>query len=226
MVAGYTSADLAKLPIARVKRDVGVIDFPRVKNGRKRLCLLTPPVLAAIDASLAARPQPREERFAGLLFLSRRGTPINESKARRDAGGVVVGTGRKDNLALSVRRLCRTLDAEDLAAWSAAGGKGQPPPTLERAGCGQKTFRSLNYGACVRSGVEKDFVALLRGRRFQNPIEEYYLRGDLRDELKKLVDHLTSYFQIPGTPPARVPQVRPKRKKRGSKAVDAGQGVA
>ena len=215
VVAGYTSADLARLPISRVKRDLGVIDFPRVKNGRKRLCLLSGPLLAAIDASLGARPKPREERFAHLLFLSRRGTPINESKPKLDGRGRTVGTGRKDNLGLSVRRLCETLDRDDEAAWRRGGKKGIRPAPLKRAGCGQKTFRSLNYGACVRSGVDKDFIALLRGRRFQNPIEEYYLRGDLRDEMSKLVNHLIASFEIPDGPPARLKQSWPKKRKDG-----------
>jgi hypothetical protein len=211
-LAGYTSADCAALPLGKIDRERKVINFPRVKlkrKRRKRLCPLTVPLLAAIDASLAKRPQPADEAFAHLLFLTRNGTPINESKARHDEHGRVTGVGRKDVLNLKLRRLCERLDRDALKAWRKRGSKGEPPRPLRRPGLGQKTFRAMNYIAGLGAGVDKDFLAVLRGRRFANPIEEYYLRGDLRRELEKLVVHIAQQFKITAPKP---PSSKPRQK--------------
>lgn len=200
-LAAYTSADLAALPLSAIDRARGVIDFPRVKNGKRRLCPLVPVLLQAIDASLAARPTPAAPEFAGLVFLTRNGTPINQTKSKLDEHGRVIGTGRKDALNLNLRRLCERLDALDDKAW-AKRRKKRPADAarLRRPGLGQKTFRAMNYHAGLGAGVDKDFLAVLRGRSFQFPIEEYYLRGELQTDLKKLVTHIAKTFDLKSDP--------------------------
>jgi len=205
-IGGYTSADVSALPLSAIDRKNGIINFPRVKNFRRRLCPLIPPLLNAIDASLKLRAKPASVEFEHLAFLTRQGTPLNVVVAKTDRMGDVTGTRRKDVLNLRLRRLCDTLDTNRRDALKGKSPKarkalGTAFVSLRRKGQGQKTFRTLNYRAAIGAGVHDDFIAVLRGRRFNRPIEDYYLRNDLRGELEKLAVHIAKTFKIPTRPP-------------------------
>jgi len=206
-IAGYTSADVAALPLKAIDHKNAVINFPRVKNGRRRLCPLIKPLQSAIDASLKLRPLPAAPEFAHLAFLTRNGTPLNINKAKLDEKNHATGKIlRKDVINLRLMRLCDTLDQIDRE-------KLKPRQLntfvgLNRAGQGQKIFRTLNYRAAIGAGVHDDFIAVLRGRRFNRPIEDYYLRNDLRGELVKLVTHIAKTFKIPSKVPVSLGGLR------------------
>jgi integrase len=91
--AAMGNADVATLPLVAVDLECGVIDFPRPKTGIARRCVLWPETAAAIREALAERPQAKDPADAGLLFLSRRGTPVVSVRERDRTDGVAVQFG-------------------------------------------------------------------------------------------------------------------------------------
>jgi integrase len=53
----------------------GVIDYPRPKTGIPSRCVLWPETVAALRDALAARPQPKDEDDADLVFITVPGAP-------------------------------------------------------------------------------------------------------------------------------------------------------
>jgi integrase len=72
---GFGMADCGMMPLSAVNLDAGWVNFPRPKTGIDRRCPLWPETVAAIRAALSARPRPKKEEYAGLVFLTRQGTP-------------------------------------------------------------------------------------------------------------------------------------------------------
>jgi integrase len=72
---GFGNSDCAHLPLPAADLDTGVIDFPRPKTGISRRCPLWPETVEAIREALAARPAPRKEDHAELIFVTRCGNP-------------------------------------------------------------------------------------------------------------------------------------------------------
>lgn len=72
--------DCALLPLTALDLDAGWLNFPRPKTGIPRRCPLWPETVAALHQAIAARPEPRQEEAAGLVFLTTRGRPwlVNE----------------------------------------------------------------------------------------------------------------------------------------------------
>ncbi len=68
--AGFGNADCGTLPLSAVDLEKGIIDFPRPKTGIPRRCALWPETIAAIRAVLEKRPAPKDEKDAGLVFLT------------------------------------------------------------------------------------------------------------------------------------------------------------
>jgi integrase len=71
--AGFGNSDCGNLPQAAVDLERCVIDFPRPKTGIGRRALLWPETVRALRDALAARPDPKKEEHAGLVFLTRCG---------------------------------------------------------------------------------------------------------------------------------------------------------
>jgi integrase len=91
--AGYGNADCGTLPLAALDLERGVIDFPRPKTGIPRRCPLWPETVAALREALARRPRPKQEEYAGLAFLSERGTPRVSVREKDRTDGVAVQFG-------------------------------------------------------------------------------------------------------------------------------------
>jgi integrase len=81
---GFGNADVAGLPLTALDFDLspsasdldgGWIDYPRPKTGIPRRCPLWPETVEAIRAALAARPTPKKEEHAGLVFVTKYGEP-------------------------------------------------------------------------------------------------------------------------------------------------------
>jgi integrase len=70
---GFNNKDCADLPLAALDLDGGWISFPRPKTGIPRRCPLWAETVAALRAAIAARPEPRQDEAAGLVFLTVRG---------------------------------------------------------------------------------------------------------------------------------------------------------
>ena len=226
VLGGYTSADVAALPLQAINRKLKMIIFPRVKTGQERLCPLIPELAVALDASLSNRPAPASEEHSHLMFLTRRGTPVCRTVATYDDTNRPKRVVRNDVLGQNLDRLVRSMDLETLRA-AAKKNKTSEPVLLGRPGLGQSTFRSLNYSAGVTAGVDKDYLAVLRGRQFQEKkIEMYYLRGDHRVELEKLVSHIAKQFGITADPVKFTQSHRRKDLKRRSPRRRSGRRAA
>src|SRR5262249_19592498 len=70
---GFGNSDCGNLPLSAVDRVGGFIDFPRPKTGIPRRCPLWPETVAAIEAALCHRPEPKKAEHAGLVFVTRCG---------------------------------------------------------------------------------------------------------------------------------------------------------
>ena len=70
-----------------IELKTGWIDFPRPKTGVPRRCPIWGETIAAIREALASRPEPRMEKYSGLVFLTPRGNHWRVSeRADRDNG--------------------------------------------------------------------------------------------------------------------------------------------
>jgi integrase len=91
--AGYGNADCGSLPLAALDLEGGWVDYPRPKTGLPRRCPLWPETVVALREALARRPRPKKEEYAGLAFLSERGTPRVSVREKDRTDGVAVQFG-------------------------------------------------------------------------------------------------------------------------------------
>jgi integrase len=82
---GFGNSDCGNLPLSAVDLDCAVIDYPRPKTGMPRRCPLWPETVAAIRDALAGRPEIKDTKAAGLVFVTRFGT----SWAKDDVSGPI-----------------------------------------------------------------------------------------------------------------------------------------
>jgi integrase len=84
--AGFGNHDCATLPPSALDLKAGWLNFPRPKTGIPRRCPLWPETVAAIREALAARPAPKDEADADLVFLQASGRRWvrNTGKSRTD----------------------------------------------------------------------------------------------------------------------------------------------
>jgi integrase len=73
--AGFGNHDVATLPLSAADLEAGWLNFPRPKTGIARRCPLWPETVAALQAAIAQRPEPRQENATGLVFVNSRGLP-------------------------------------------------------------------------------------------------------------------------------------------------------
>ena len=71
---GFGNADVGTLPLSAFDLDGGWVDFPRPKTGIERHCWLWPETVEAIREAVEARPAPKAEADAGLLFMTKFGS--------------------------------------------------------------------------------------------------------------------------------------------------------
>jgi integrase len=86
---GFGNADCANLPLTALDLERGWLDYPRPKTGIGRRCPLWPETVLAIREALAKRPTPKPEH-AGLVFISRLGTPWCSVREKNRTDGVAV----------------------------------------------------------------------------------------------------------------------------------------
>ncbi len=67
--SGFGNTDVANLAVRNLDLKGGWCNYPRPKTGISRRCLLWPETVSAIKAALKARPDPRDEADADLVFL-------------------------------------------------------------------------------------------------------------------------------------------------------------
>jgi integrase len=73
--SAFGNADCGRLPRAAVDLAGAAIDFPRPKTGIKRRCYLWPETVKALRKATAVRPDPKDEKDAGLVFITKYGQP-------------------------------------------------------------------------------------------------------------------------------------------------------
>jgi integrase len=72
---GFGNLDVGTLPQSDLDLSGGWVNYPRPKTGIVRRCPLWPETVAAVRKALAERPAPKDERYAGLAFMTRWGRP-------------------------------------------------------------------------------------------------------------------------------------------------------
>jgi integrase len=117
--AGFGNSDCGNLPLSAVNLDAGWIDYPRPKTGMPRRCPLWPETVEALRQALAARPRPKDEADAGLVFITKFGLrwakdtpdcPVSkETKKLLNALGI---NGRKGLGFYTLRHVFRTVADE------------------------------------------------------------------------------------------------------------------
>jgi integrase len=73
--AAFGNHDIATLPLSALDLDAAWVNYPRSKTGIERRCPLWPETVSALRDAIAARPEPRQEETAGLVFVTTRGRP-------------------------------------------------------------------------------------------------------------------------------------------------------
>jgi integrase len=116
---GFGNSDCGNLPQASVDLERGIIDYPRPKTGIPRRCPLWPETVEAIKEALTARPAPKKEEHAGLVFLTRCGdswhTGTSDGPLSREVGTLLrkLGVnGRKGLGFYTLRHTFRTVADE------------------------------------------------------------------------------------------------------------------
>jgi integrase len=99
---GFGNQDCGTLPLSALDLERGWVDFPRPKTGLPRRCALWPETVAALREALTARPAPKSEEHAGLVFVTKYGLPW----AKDDNSGPVGQEMRKllNKLGINGRR--------------------------------------------------------------------------------------------------------------------------
>lgn len=77
--AGFTNSDVATVTRSVVDLDAGTIDFRRKKTGKVRRVIPLPPDVVNLLKSYD-RPEPAEDQFADLFFLTENGTPYSRTR--------------------------------------------------------------------------------------------------------------------------------------------------
>jgi len=70
---GFGNSDCGNLELRHMDLHRGWINYPRPKTGIDRRCHLWPETIAAIRATLEARPTPKDKSHEGLVFVTRVG---------------------------------------------------------------------------------------------------------------------------------------------------------
>ena len=87
--AALGNSDIANLPTKAVNLKTGWLDYPRPKTGIPRRCPLWPETTAAIRETLDNRPKSKRREHAGLLFITRCGSPWGTREIHEDEKGNV-----------------------------------------------------------------------------------------------------------------------------------------
>lgn len=174
---GFGADDCSLLEGRNIDRDRGLIRAHRGKTLRKRVSPYWPVTLWAIHQVRWGRPpvKPRKKEWADRIFLTDQGKPVVQKHRGTDDNGLLNSASRTDTVAQAFDGVLEKLE-------------------LKRYKTGFYTLRAMFRSAAVGCGVDNDLIAVIKGQKFQRPVDEYYLRGDLRSMLFKVTDHVFDYF--------------------------------
>lgn len=187
---GMGAADLSDLDDADVDWERNCVHADRSKTLVPRVVPLWAATAAAMRASRAARPEPAEPAFATRFFLTKHGRPLVTRWLNEDR--------TKVNRTDAVRNWFTAL----LNAPDRTNCKGKAPRLreLKKHRAGAYTLRSVFTTLAV--GRDKTLLAVIRGDKLPDGgALEFYLRGDLREKLSELTEHVRSQIWPDGGPP-------------------------
>lgn len=179
---GMGSGDLSELVDADVDWDRRCIHTDRSKTLVPRCVPLWDKTIDAMRISRTARPSPLRPEWSDRFFLSRRRVPLVMDSLNADADK----SHRKDTIKNWFYRLTRAAQPKDKDA-------PRLPDLLKgKHRAGVYTLRAVF--ATLTADQPPDLVAVIMGHKFANRVKEHYLRGDLREKLVAVVDHVR--FQL------------------------------
>ena len=169
--AGFGNSDCANLPIKAIDFDTVSIEFPRPKNGIDRVVPLWPETLEALKQTIESRPEPAEEEFNGLVFLTVFGKPwvrYNISQAEESS---IKTVNRTDAVGEQFNKLLQKLG-------------------LKRKGVGfytlRHTFRTLADEVRDQHAIHRIMGHVIPG------MSGVYVEKIELDRLRAVVDHVHS----------------------------------
>jgi integrase len=166
LFGAFGSDDLSAMPKISVDLKTGLIRFPRVKiKGRPRACFIPRRVVDAIYSSLAHR-----RGDGNLLFATMAGQKCNAAKVRSDELGPLTAS-RNDTIGKNFSRMVRRIG-------------------LAKKRTGFKTLRAMCRTMMLGADIDPDLIAVIMGRKLRFPIDEFYLRGEMREKLMKVARHI------------------------------------
>lgn len=171
---GAYSKDIAAVRFIDLELADRYLERKRTKTKALWQAILWPETVDAIKEYLAVRPEPAQEEYRDLVFLSSEGQPVNLDREKKDANGNYSHTNRKDILKARMRRLLSDLGCKD---------KGL------NFGAWRHTFRSLASSAMGlrREDLERfDAINRTMAHRIPGSANNYvHLR---REQLKPVAD--------------------------------------
>jgi integrase len=180
---GMGATDLSELTDGDVDWERGCIHTDRSKTLVPRVVPLWLETAEAMKASRAVRPAASRTEWADRFFLTPKGVPLVVRHLHR--AGAQVKPRRTDavrNWFYAVLNPVKDQQRRRLPDLS----------HLKRHRAGGYTLRSVFTSLCMGHGQDHNLEAVITGNQFDRPILEYYLRGDLREKLIRIVEHVRS----------------------------------
>jgi integrase len=201
---GMGSTDLSNLDDAEIDWDKRCIHTDRSKTLVPRVVPLWDVTAEAMKASRAARPDPADPKYATRFFLTMHGRPLVVEELADERREKVTRTDALKNW------FYQLVNGAPRKKWKTPVVR---LPHLKRHRGGIYTLRSVFMGLSLGHGQDRNLEAVILGQQFDRPIIEYYLRGDLREKLVAVVEHVRQ--QIWGKTPgdggvAEVTTVEPR----------------
>jgi integrase len=177
LFACYGSDDCSALPEAAINFDEGRVSYVRAKSkSRPCLAFLPKPVIDALKWSRDHRPE-RNPGAEHLMFVTREGNPCNVAPRHSDEMGVLK-VGRNDTIGQNFKRLLKKIG-------------------LKKKRMGFKSLRAVGRTLLLGGGVHEDIIAVIMGRKFRYAVDDYYIRGELREEMERAAKHLEKVLLKP-----------------------------
>lgn len=140
--AGLGNTDCGALKTGVLDLENGWLDFPRPKTGIARRCPLWPETVEAIRNAISKRPEPKDERNADLVFVTKYGQDWN-------------GSSTANPISAEFRKLIKAIDSK--AKTQAEKDGVAPPAKLYRKGC---CFYALRHSFRTVADETRDFPAI------------------------------------------------------------------
>ncbi len=168
---GFGNNDISSLPLSALDLEKAWVDFPRPKTGVPRRCPLWPETIEALHDAIAHRPKQKAEADAGLVFLTRCGTPWVKCDFETKDGKVTIKTD--DALSKEMTKLLKAKKLKRLGlsfytlrhVFETVGGESRDQPAVDH----------------IMGHARDDMASVYRERI-----------GD--DRLKAVVDHVRTWL--------------------------------